>query len=58
MMYMNITEYFFPFCCSSVNIPWPCAGMGDADYIYAFQKIVLPIAMEFSPELVISMFSC
>jgi len=31
--------------------------MGDSDYIHAFQKIVLPIAMEFSPELVISMLS-
>ena len=28
--------------------------MGDADYILAFQKIVMPIALEFSPELVIS----
>lgn len=28
--------------------------MGDADYIHAFQKVILPIAMEFSPELVIS----
>ncbi|KAG6845885.1 hypothetical protein H0H87_000691 [Tephrocybe sp. NHM501043] len=37
----------------SVNIPWPEKGMGDADYIYAFQKIVMPIAMEFAPELVI-----
>ncbi|KAF5372924.1 hypothetical protein D9758_001743 [Tetrapyrgos nigripes] len=37
----------------SVNIPWPDAGMGDADYILAFQKIVMPIAMEFAPELVI-----
>ncbi|KAG6842184.1 hypothetical protein C0991_001677 [Blastosporella zonata] len=37
----------------SVNIPWPEKGMTDADYIYAFQKIVMPIAMEFSPELVI-----
>ncbi|KAJ6593976.1 histone deacetylase complex protein [Mycena capillaripes] len=37
----------------SVNIPWPEAGMGDADYIHAFQKIVMPIAMEFAPELVI-----
>jgi len=27
--------------------------MGDADYIHAFQKIVMPIAMEFAPELVI-----
>ena len=39
---------------SSVNIPWPEKGMGDADYIYAFQKVVMPIAMEFAPELVIS----
>lgn len=28
--------------------------MGDADYILAFQKIVMPIALEFSPDLVIS----
>ena len=28
--------------------------MGDADYLLAFQKIVMPIAMEFAPELVIS----
>ncbi|KAF8161152.1 histone deacetylase complex protein [Crassisporium funariophilum] len=37
----------------SVNIPWPSSGMGDADYIYAFQKVIMPIAMEFAPELVI-----
>ncbi|KAA1470143.1 histone deacetylase complex protein [Dentipellis sp. KUC8613] len=37
----------------SVNIPWPDKGMGDADYLHAFQRIVMPIAMEFSPELVI-----
>ncbi|GJE95460.1 histone deacetylase clr3 [Phanerochaete sordida] len=37
----------------SVNIPWPSKGMGDADYIYAFQRIVMPIAMEFAPDLVI-----
>lgn len=37
----------------SVNIPWPDGGMGDADYILAFQKIVMPIALEFAPELVI-----
>jgi histone deacetylase 6 len=37
----------------SVNIPWPCGGMRDADYLLAFQKIVMPIALEFAPELVI-----
>lgn len=30
--------------------------MTDADYIHAFQQIVMPIALEFAPELVISMF--
>lgn len=38
----------------SVNIPWPTKGMTDADYIYAFIRIVMPIAYEFAPELVIS----
>ncbi|KAK9464085.1 uncharacterized protein V1516DRAFT_100484 [Lipomyces oligophaga] len=37
----------------SVNIPWPCAGMADGDYIYAFQRVVMPIANEFNPDLVI-----
>jgi histone deacetylase 6 len=37
-----------------VNIPWPEKGMGDADYIHAFQKVIMPIAMEFAPELVMS----
>ncbi|KAF9793272.1 hypothetical protein BJ322DRAFT_114657 [Thelephora terrestris] len=37
----------------SVNVPWPSKGMGDAEYLWAFQKIVMPIAMEFSPDLVI-----
>ncbi|KAF9070565.1 histone deacetylase complex protein [Rhodocollybia butyracea] len=37
----------------SVNIPWPEKGMGDPDYIHAFQRVVMPIAMEFAPELVI-----
>ena len=27
--------------------------MGDADYIYAFQQVVMPIATEFDPNLVI-----
>jgi histone deacetylase 6 len=39
---------------TSVNIPWPTFGFGDADYMYAFQHIVMPIAYEFNPDLVIS----
>ena len=26
--------------------------MGDADYLYVFHNIVMPIAMEYAPELV------
>ncbi|WVF65792.1 hypothetical protein IAT40_000526 [Kwoniella sp. CBS 6097] len=37
----------------SVNVPWPGPGFGDADYIYAFQRIIMPIAYEFAPDLVI-----
>lgn len=28
--------------------------MGDADYLLAFQQIVMPVAYEFDPDLVIS----
>lgn len=38
---------------SSVNIPFPDSGMTDADYIYAFQQVVMPIAYEFKPDFVI-----
>jgi hypothetical protein len=27
--------------------------MGDADYMFAFQEVVMPIAQEFNPDLVI-----
>ncbi|KAL7266536.1 Histone deacetylase hda1 [Rhizina undulata] len=37
----------------NVNVPWPWGGMGDGDYIYAFQRVVMPIASEFNPDLVI-----
>ncbi|KAK2763229.1 Histone deacetylase hda1 [Arachnomyces sp. PD_36] len=37
----------------NVNIPWPCQGMGDGDYMYAFQQVIMPIAYEFDPDLVI-----
>ncbi|KTW28090.1 hypothetical protein T552_01951 [Pneumocystis carinii B80] len=37
----------------TINIPWPCKGMGDDDYIYAFQKVVLPVAYEYNPNMVI-----
>uniref|UniRef100_A0A060T6R8 Histone deacetylase n=1 Tax=Blastobotrys adeninivorans TaxID=409370 RepID=A0A060T6R8_BLAAD len=37
----------------NVNIAWSHGGMGDGDYLYAFEKVVMPIAMEYDPDLVI-----
>ena len=37
----------------NVNVPWPCHGMTDGDYLLAFQQVVMPIAQEFDPDLVI-----
>lgn len=37
----------------NVNIPWNKNKMGDSDYIAAFQRIIMPIAYEFNPELVL-----
>jgi histone deacetylase 6 len=36
----------------TVNVPWP-AGMGDAEYLAAFDRVLLPIAERFAPELVL-----
>lgn len=37
----------------NINIPWPQGGMGDADYMYAFTNLIMPVCWEFSPDLVI-----
>lgn len=37
----------------NVNVPWNRRAMGNAEYAMAFQKIVLPIAQEYQPELVL-----
>lgn len=37
----------------SVNVPWPRGEMHDGDYVYAFQRLIMPIAHEFQPDLVI-----
>jgi acetoin utilization deacetylase AcuC-like enzyme len=36
----------------TVNVAWP-AGMGDAEYLAAFDRVLLPIARAFEPELVL-----
>ncbi|EDO18283.1 hypothetical protein Kpol_1039p32 [Vanderwaltozyma polyspora DSM 70294] len=35
------------------NIPWSVGGIGDAEYIWAFEQIVMPMGREFRPDLVI-----
>ncbi|KAI0223044.1 Histone deacetylase hda1, partial [Massospora cicadina] len=37
----------------NVNIPFTTTGMGDNDYLFAFHKVVMPIALEFNPDLVV-----
>jgi histone deacetylase 6 len=36
----------------TVNVPWP-AGCGDAEYLAAFDRVLLPIARDFRPDIVL-----
>ncbi|EKX43986.1 hypothetical protein GUITHDRAFT_157988 [Guillardia theta CCMP2712] len=37
----------------NINIPWPHDEVGDAEYLMAFESIVMPVARSFNPELVL-----
>jgi histone deacetylase 6 len=37
----------------TVNVPWGGPGPGDGDYVAAFCRVLLPVAYEFAPDLVI-----
>ncbi|XP_021494628.1 polyamine deacetylase HDAC10 isoform X2 [Meriones unguiculatus] len=37
----------------TVNLPWNQVGMKNADYLAAFLHVLLPLAFEFDPELVL-----
>ncbi|XP_075041708.1 protein deacetylase HDAC6 isoform X2 [Mixophyes fleayi] len=37
----------------NVNIPWNGGKMGNIEYLLAFHRIVMPIAYEFNPQLVL-----
>ena len=37
----------------NINVPWPEKGLSDADYLAAFDLLVLPVARAFAPDLVI-----
>ncbi len=36
----------------TVNVPWP-GGMGDAEYLAAFDRVLSPIARDFRPDVVL-----
>jgi histone deacetylase 6 len=36
----------------TVNVPWP-GGMSDAEYLAAFRRVLLPIARQFAPALLL-----
>jgi histone deacetylase 6 len=37
----------------NINIGWDEQGVGDGEYMAAFQKIIMPIAKEFNPDFVV-----
>ncbi|KAL4646267.1 histone deacetylase 6 isoform X1 [Arapaima gigas] len=37
----------------NINLPWNQINMADGDYIAAFQQLLLPVAYEFDPQLVL-----
>ncbi|KAJ3596551.1 hypothetical protein NHX12_002956, partial [Muraenolepis orangiensis] len=37
----------------NVNVPWNQVGMGNSDYLSVFFHVLLPVAYEFSPDLVL-----
>eukprot|EP00898_Chlorokybus_atmophyticus_P004270 jgi/Chlat1/4844/Chrsp31S04807 len=37
----------------NVNVPWPGSGFGDADYLSVWHRVLLPIAYEYAPDLVL-----
>lgn len=36
----------------NINVPWPSSGFGDADYLAAWDNVLLPVAREFNPDIV------
>ncbi|KAL2708011.1 Histone deacetylase [Kluyveromyces marxianus] len=35
------------------NITWPSGGVGDAEYMWAFEQVIMPLGREYEPDLVI-----
>ena len=64
VLYISVHRHengkFFPFTGAvhenvetSVNLAWSQKGMGDAEYVVAFERVILPIMTEFDPDLVL-----
>ena len=37
----------------NVNVPWPHGGFGDLDYLAVWDHLLLPIAKDFKPDMVL-----
>jgi len=37
----------------NINIPWNGAAFGDPEYMLAFENIILPVAKEYNPQLIL-----
>lgn len=37
----------------TVNVPWDAGNIGNGDYMAAMQQVILPIAREFAPNLIL-----
>lgn len=36
----------------NINVPWENGGCGDADYLAVWEHILIPVAKEFNPDLI------
>ncbi len=37
----------------TLNVPWRREGMGDAEYLAAFDHVLMPVARDFAPDLIL-----
>ena len=37
----------------NINVPWEHGRCGDADYFAVWDYILLPVALEFNPDMII-----
>jgi acetoin utilization deacetylase AcuC-like enzyme len=37
----------------NINVAWRKAGMGDAEYLEAFKRVIMPVARHFDPQVVL-----